>query len=76
MPKGSTLEDAAADYGIHERVARALFQFSGVSAQFRLFNGTVYVRLSAQVYNVKEDYLRLGRAVLDVAHDIEKSLKA
>lgn len=34
---------------IHERIARAVFTLSGVSAQFRFYNGSVFVRLSAQV---------------------------
>lgn len=74
MPPGSTIEEANVDYGIHERIARAVFTLSGVSAQFRFYNGSVFVRLSAQVYNTRSDYIKLGVAVQDLAADIARKV--
>jgi hypothetical protein len=46
---GVSIEAAASDKGLPERVAVAVFAFSGVQSQFIMYNGAIYTRISAQV---------------------------
>jgi hypothetical protein len=61
----------AADPGINERVATEIFAATGIQGQFVFWvaggRGCVYCRISSQVYNMMDDYRRLGEAVLALA---------
>jgi len=66
------LDAALADAeGINQRVAGTIFHEAGVQGQFAFWvvggRGAIYSRISCQVYNVMEDYERLGAAVLALA---------
>ena len=70
--EAALLDAALADTeGINQRVAGAIFHEAGVQGQFALWvvggRGAIYSRISCQVYNVMEDYERLGAAVLALA---------
>jgi isopenicillin-N epimerase len=67
--EAAALAAALADTeAVNQRVAGAVFRNAGVQGQFAFWvvagRGAVYCRISCQVYNVMEDYERLGAAVL------------
>ena len=74
---------AMADGGLNERVALAVLDGWGIQGQFVFWpldtsggdqRGVMFCRLSAQVYNVPEDYRRLAAAVHALAERRKSSI--
>ena len=43
-----------------------VWNHSGVECQFPYFGGRLWLRASAHIYNVPDDYVRLGKALLEL----------
>ena len=63
MPKSKSISDYL--YQIVEELMMKLND-QGVAAQITFFDNKPWIRLSAQVYNCKEDYVKLREKLTDI----------
>jgi len=60
------LKDSAPDPELAQEFRRALAGRHGIIAPVYAFSGKLWLRISAQIYNEPDDYLRCAAACLDL----------